>query len=152
MCVCVCVHVCVYVCMLICVSFPSTKPKEFTFSSTKPPKYHRFLSVDSPALKLLASYTYKAEQSRLWQLAIQLAFTGVKGKIHCLKDDILKKDVLIQIGNYMKSDLFFLKISWNPAKLHFNLKEHTGNVISEANFNIYMVFQSSEKVPLSDLN
>lgn len=49
-------------------------------------------------------------------------------------------DVLSPIGNYMKSDLFFLKISWNPCKLHFNLKEHTCNVIYEANFNTYMVF------------
>lgn len=52
----------------------------------------------------------------------------------------------------MKSGLFSLKINWNPCKLHFNLKEYTCNVISEANFNICMVFESSEKVSLSDLN
>lgn len=40
----------------------------------------------------------------------------------------------------MKSDLFSLKINWNPCKLHFNLKEYTCNVISKANFNICMVF------------
>lgn len=60
-------------------------------------------------------------------------------------------DVLNQIGNCMKSDIFFLKISWNPCKLHFNLKEHTCNVIYEVHFNIYMVFWSSVKVLLSDL-
>lgn len=51
----------------------------------------------------------------------------------------LKKNVLNQIGNYMKSDLVFLKISWNPCKLHFIPKAHTCNVLYEANFNIYMV-------------
>lgn len=115
MCTCVCAHVC------LCVSFPCTKPKEFIFSFTELPKYYHFLSVYFPVLKLLVSYTWKAGKSYLWQLLIWLAFTGIKWKIRCLKDDILKMDVLNPIRNYMKSDLFFLKISWNPCKWHFNL-------------------------------
>lgn len=149
---CLCVHVCVYVCC-VCMLFlykiqginffPSQTPGSITTFSVLIRRL--CLNCWFPTHKSL----HRAAFGSCWYIWHSLRLSK---NIHCLKDDIYKKGVLNQIGNYMKSDLLFLKISWNPCKLHFISK----NTLVMLSVKLILTYLSClefwERAFLSDLN